>query len=1584
MAKNRRIIRKTQPARVQRVDDQLWPLIVALVVLGGFLAGSVLAYLRLDDARWYANAWTWLIAIPLVIAAALISLAWTGSRLLRRTMQLAAVFGVTLHVILFIVSIETDVFHRVWVELLVTDESRSQRQAMKTPAYMTWQHDPQRRARRDTEQPVEISPPEPVVEPPSQQPTPPQPTNPQPQPRPVPDPQQTPRPNVVQRPEPEPSVPRQRDEMSKLSRKEAIAPSRPTQMVQLPDVVPRPERREDAPRPEEVGLRPQPQASDQLREPARQLPESLESAPTTQLARRQDPLTPKVAVPVAPAMARAETRAVVAPRAEADPAGQPAIAKQTQPDAPLPNNTSATKQQTRAPSTPARVEAPTSDIAVQATANPSRRELQQPAPPRDSFAQTPRAVPNRQPRVTTRPDLTSVVDRVPKTVPAPSTPPANEPAATELRERSREDRTAANAARPATAVPKTTPSDTAVTDPAATASVAPSRARREPSVAEPRVDAISAALPGRRPAEATAIGSVPQRVSPVASEATAVEPSRALAGPAASANTGVQKQAAGNELAEPRRPSAETLGAVTVDQTATRQPRRTLAPAAPALTAGTTTNVAPRRAVRAATAAVSPLAVESPARAASSVDQPDASTNAAPLVLTKSEAGTAGGGASQNLGQADPGADSPASVASGSAQRAIATQTLAAGPALAPQQASLVRNGIAGQTRPSAVLQATPLDPSLTPGSPQPAELNAHAGAALAQAASNAERGNVTASKGSLSVDTGPTTLVAEVGAGRAAGGGQPQLSAGMTPMAETIPRAQPGQTPLPSLVADAVGPAPAAPEAVGGGQPSAADVEVNSNSLVTARPGPAAGTLGGPPSLGSGPATVPSLSSTPAARRDHHAADELMQPESSAGVAHLARKAAQDGQLPLDLGAADLSVGNASDRNEDTVPAQSIAASAAASTSEKQASPGAAAAMAQSVAVPVGPGSAGALATADLRTEDLVARAEAADALSGEPRAGGGTGSPPRAPRGPAVVASLVADTEEVAGALQSSGHSDAQSRATQGPSTTELASGLDAPRNSAPVGGKVSVMLADGPFDSLPGTGTSRQQRSSSADAGPLVRDDVNRGGPGKQSGRVQLAAALETVAVDGLPNAGSSTVGQGSNMELAAGDAEVGPVSRLAGPAMPVDIDAPLDAGGLRGNVSVDVGLKSRLASETSVDVHLEPTRFARNRVGGQPEVSTVAAMPTESFRRRVERTKGPGELADGAGPQTEDAIERGLVFLSKAQLADGRWSLDRFAKQDGLPQLASDSAATGLALLAFQGAGYHHLDFRYADGVRRGIDFLVKNQQPDGSLFVAMDDESNRVVQFYSHSIAALALCEAYGMTQDAALREPAQRAINYIVATQNGQRGGWRYTPGVSSDTSVTGWMMMALKSGELAGLEVPDKTFRLLDRWLDSAQASKTQPHLYCYNPFATEVAEQSGGRQPTQTMTSVGLLMRLYLGWRRDNPAMARGAQYLAQRPPAVGTETNPQRDTYYWYYATQVMFHMGGRYWQDWNRRLHPILVDAQLTTGPLAGSWDPRNPVPDRWAPFAGRLYVTTMNLLSLEVTYRHLPLYEDTAK
>jgi len=76
--------------------------------------------------------------------------------------------------------------------------------------------------------------------------------------------------------------------------------------------------------------------------------------------------------------------------------------------------------------------------------------------------------------------------------------------------------------------------------------------------------------------------------------------------------------------------------------------------------------------------------------------------------------------------------------------------------------------------------------------------------------------------------------------------------------------------------------------------------------------------------------------------------------------------------------------------------------------------------------------------------------------------------------------------------------------------------------------------------------------------------------------------------------------------------------------------------------------------------------------------------------------------------------------------------------------------------------------------------------------------------------------------------------------------------------------------------------------------------------------------------------------------------------------------------------------MFHMKGDYWKQWNGTLYPILTNSQLKTGALIGSWNPGGAVADRWGPQGGRIYVTTLNLLSLEVYYRHLPIYEETGK
>ncbi len=408
-----------------------------------------------------------------------------------------------------------------------------------------------------------------------------------------------------------------------------------------------------------------------------------------------------------------------------------------------------------------------------------------------------------------------------------------------------------------------------------------------------------------------------------------------------------------------------------------------------------------------------------------------------------------------------------------------------------------------------------------------------------------------------------------------------------------------------------------------------------------------------------------------------------------------------------------------------------------------------------------------------------------------------------------------------------------------------------------------------------------------------------------------------------------------------------------------------------------------VKREIAMPDIRDAELTTDRLRRPETGGPKIAKAAVPIPLPAFSQRLKRNREQEDQSTELGPlgpQTEQAIESGLQFLAKYQRADGSWHLEDFGEE---VDIRSDTAATALALLSFQGAGYTHRQFKYESVCGRALTWMIKNQRPNGDLYVRTDPKSDGNSWLYSHAIATLALCEAYGMTQDESIKQNAQGAINFLIQSQDPQGGGWRYQPKIGSDTSVTGWCMMALKSAELSGLQVSKESYRGISKWLEGSQASESQKYLYRYNFQAADVPATRHGRVPTPVMTSVGLLMRLYLGWRRDNPDMQRGTDWLMDRLPAEGTVQSPQKDTYYWYYATQVMFHMGGNRWKAWYGKLYPMLIQTQKKDGDYVGSWEPNGRIPDAWGRFGGRLYVTTLNLLSLEVYYRHLPIYEATA-
>lgn len=96
----------------------------------------------------------------------------------------------------------------------------------------------------------------------------------------------------------------------------------------------------------------------------------------------------------------------------------------------------------------------------------------------------------------------------------------------------------------------------------------------------------------------------------------------------------------------------------------------------------------------------------------------------------------------------------------------------------------------------------------------------------------------------------------------------------------------------------------------------------------------------------------------------------------------------------------------------------------------------------------------------------------------------------------------------------------------------------------------------------------------------------------------------------------------------------------------------------------------------------------------------------------------------------------------------------------------------------------------------------------------------------------------------------------------------------------------------------------------------------------------------------------------------------MEQGVQAMNGKGPSHG-------NMYFNYYATQVIHHYGGDPWKQWNPRMRDSLVNSQAKAGHETGSWHFAGA--DHGSDKGGRLYCTAMAAMTLEVYYRHMPLY-----
>jgi hypothetical protein len=375
-------------------------------------------------------------------------------------------------------------------------------------------------------------------------------------------------------------------------------------------------------------------------------------------------------------------------------------------------------------------------------------------------------------------------------------------------------------------------------------------------------------------------------------------------------------------------------------------------------------------------------------------------------------------------------------------------------------------------------------------------------------------------------------------------------------------------------------------------------------------------------------------------------------------------------------------------------------------------------------------------------------------------------------------------------------------------------------------------------------------------------------------------------------------------------------------------------------------------------------------------GRTAAGAVAESPAaaSAYSNRFGPAKVQALEKFGGTADTERAVAAGLAYLAHLQNSDGSW---------GNPSLHDEKygrvyvGKTALCVLAFLGAGHTPKSgTQYSMHVRNAVEHLLSLQDQDGAFGSS---------SAYGHGISTYALCECYGITKDERLLRPVERGLSWILDHQGPRRdrknrGGWGYfSPGLQPEddyarVSVSSWMVMALESARLSGIDVPPQALARAREYLEESWDAENGWFRYNQKPSRLRSA------WPTlPASTPAGAFCLMLVGVPPTDDRVQTAAAFTAERRPVEYKRysddefvLNGAGNVYFWYYGTLCCFLSGGEVWQRWNTALRQTLPAAQSSDGSFA-------PI-DVYARYAGdndqdRAYTTAMCVLCLEVYYRY---------
>ncbi len=307
---------------------------------------------------------------------------------------------------------------------------------------------------------------------------------------------------------------------------------------------------------------------------------------------------------------------------------------------------------------------------------------------------------------------------------------------------------------------------------------------------------------------------------------------------------------------------------------------------------------------------------------------------------------------------------------------------------------------------------------------------------------------------------------------------------------------------------------------------------------------------------------------------------------------------------------------------------------------------------------------------------------------------------------------------------------------------------------------------------------------------------------------------------------------------------------------------------------------------------------------------------------------------------------EMTDRGLQYLVTSQADDGSWS-------DGY----RGPGTTGLAMMAFLASGEDPNFGKYSQPIRKALRSMIREQNASTGY---MGDS------MYQHGFATLALAEAYGAVDESTLWETGkpvagkertvgealELAVRCAVTSQSkNPHSAWRYSPNArDADTSVSGAVLMGLLAARNAGIEVPDKSIDAAIKYFSSMTGDSG----------AVGYSGGLGGFGQSIARSSIACLV-YSIAKRKDLK------QFEASKKYVVGNMNETSHyEEYARYYEAQALFQADLEAWQKWNRGLVRKLKSTQNEDGSFSGQF--------------GGATSTSLNLLSLALNYRFLPIYE----